>query len=187
MRHKLICTLLGILFSIDTFSQDSVENNKKYFGFVAVNSVTNTFGGGSNPSDEHGWYFDIIGLSPSVDKNSVYSFSRYTAEQVFNDPRVEDVTTQTIIDVGRTFWLNDYVVPFLAIGYGSKHRYYGYQDELGILGKNGRYYLEIESSSSINFQGGVIIYPATIRKPFLIFGSYNTFLSLASLGVGWAF
>lgn len=161
---------------------------KQWFaGIDSAKSSVFGFYGGSNPIGKMGWYLDLKISVPGVSQKDVYSFSRYTAESVFEDPLQERRTTYTLINLGRTRALTNYAVLFGALGIGSKTEYLGYFDKMGILGTNGRYWLKGNESSGSNVEFGIMIYPGSVAMPFNIKISYGTFLGSTGVGLGWAF
>lgn len=163
----------SILFGLST-------NSKTQLGlYVASKKSTN---------EDYGWYGDIsISIPGAPPDNQVYSFSKYTAEEVFMDSKNGYRISFYSLNLGRTAFFSKYFTGFAAIGFGGRSGYQGYYDRFGILGNGGNYFLKDSSSSTINFEIGAMIFPRPEANLFHFFGAYSTFLEAASIGagIGW--
>lgn len=180
---------VGLLFLLICGSSAYAQVDPKH-GFFGVDtsgqSVISLFGG-TNQSEELGWYFDLqVTMGAPSDKDT-YSFSKYTAETVYGDTFRGEKTSFTVIDVGRTKVLFDYIVVYGALGIGSKTVYREYYDKFGILGSGGKYFLKDGTTSGINAQVGLMLYPQTVATPFFLKISYESFIPATCVGAGWAF
>jgi hypothetical protein len=186
--YSLIC----ICFFVNNLCAEETvlefKNNTNLLG-VTTNSKTQLgiyYATRVDKSEGLGWSFDFgISIPSSPPDRQVMSFSKYTAEQVFQDRKTEIRTTFMVLNIGRNIKFNEYITGSLSLGYGSKTTYQGYYDKFGILGDGGNYYLKESSDGGLNVEMSAHISPVPQKNSFHFTFGYNTYLNTASLGLGW--
>lgn len=170
-------------------SFSSISNNSTLFGISSVGTggLITLYIASRARSGHLGIYFDIGSTPRGIPSNQIYKFSKYTAEQVFQDRKTNRVETYVQMNIGPTIKVNENVTAFGAIGYVSKTEYQGYYDEFGILGDRGRYYLEDKSETGANCSVGLMLLPLPEKNSFHIHVALNSYFRSTTIGLGLGF
>ena len=137
-------------------------------------------------TEKIGYYFDFRGqFSPISQRDSYYDKSTNWSED-FGDNKIGEDTDYMMLDIGVIKNISPTTFLYGGGGIGWKDNYVQYYDEFEILGKNGKYWVNDNSTSNINFIGGILILPKEDKFINQIKIGVNSTPLEISVGLGWS-
>jgi len=111
-------------------------------------------------TEKLGYYFDFRGqFSPISERDSYYDIISTNWSENLGDNRIGEDTDYMMCNVGVIKNISNTMFLYGGGGISWEDNYYQYYDEFEILGKNGKYWINGNTSSKINIIGGILIIP----------------------------
>lgn len=190
MKRALIIFIITIIPFI-TYSQQSKIGIGANIMFPDVKIGLDIFG--TNLFENTGLYLSAAmnpsGFSDPSDKDNFYSnISQSQAEIQYGDEQLRTRDVNRIINAGLLFSLNNILNPYVGLGISINNSFGEYYDPSHILSNDGKYWIELESETQLNFNAGIYLFmnPDRARSSFLNLGINTTPMSFV-FGIGYRF
>ncbi len=146
---------------------------------------------GTNLFGETGLYVSA-GMNPSgfsdpSEKDDFYAnISQVQAEEQYGDDQLRTRDVNRLINAGVILNVNECLHPYAGLGISIENAYGEYYDPSHILSNDGKYWIELDSRTSFNVNGGMYFFlnPDEPRSVFLNLG-INTTPTSFIFGVGY--
>ena len=138
-------------------------------------------------TEKLGYYFDFRGqFSPISERDSYYDNISTNWSENIGDNRIGEDTDYMMCNVGVIKNISNTMFLYGGGGISWGDNYSQYYDEFEILGKNGKYWINDNSTSNINFIGGILIIPKEDKFFNQIKVGVNSTPLEISVGLGWS-
>lgn len=190
MKAATLFTILAIL-SCPATSQETDSTGESvrriWYGFISsVPGVPFGASVGLATSNRVGFYAALKMNFKDIGKDAsdfYQNISEEKARNTFHDPEKSSRTGITVIEAGITGRVLRNLYAYLGVGYTMRTDYKQFQDEFRILGKDGLYWVKTGDNSTINLNGGIVLF--LVRGPYLQLG-FDTSPGWINLGIGFS-
>lgn len=138
-------------------------------------------------TEKLGYYIDFRGQFSAISEKGSYNDNiSINWSENLGDDRIGEETDYMMFNVGVIKNISNTMFLYGGGGISWRDNYYQYYDEFEILGKNGKYWINGDTSSKINIIGGILILPK--KDDFfnqIKFGVNTTPIEI-SVGLGWS-